>query len=100
VLALALSRVLLRRPLSVAEAAAPAPSRRREGPASDEGALADRALARFGTEASNSDAGMPVAAANAANTPESLLDAVPEVANGLPRDLSSAAKALITRGRR
>jgi len=100
VLALALRRVLLRRPLSVDDAAAASASRSRDGPAREEGALAERAFAKFGTEASNSDAGMPVAAAKAASTPDSLLEAVPEVASGLPRDLSSAANALITRGLR
>lgn len=93
--------MLLRRPPSVVDdPAAASPSRKRDGPASEEGALADRALARFGTDASKSDAGMPVAAANAANTPESLLEADADVVNEPPRDLSSAAKALMTRGRR
>lgn len=97
VLARALNLVLLRLPL-------PAPALEvspvREGPAREEGALADSAFARLGMEASKSDGGMPVAAAKAAKTPDSLLDAVPGEASGLPRDLSSAAIALATRGRR
>lgn len=97
-LALALSLVLRRRPL--AGPAVDADSRNRDGPAREDGALADSAFARFGTDASNSDAGIPVAAAKAANTPDSLLDAVPGETAEPPRDRSSAAMALMTRGRK
>lgn len=97
VLARLLSRELLRRPLPVG---ASPDSRKLEGPANDEGALADSALARLGMLASNSEAGMPVAAAKAAKTPDSLLEAVVGGASGLPRDRSSAAMALAIRGRK